>query len=69
MKHVHKVGMQHLDQLFVLLTPGSVIYDALLLIYQCLTSLAPSCCSVAGLLFPKIVYIYVFLVDVVYHFV
>ncbi len=69
MKHVNEVCMQDLDQLCVLLTSGSVVDDALLLIYHCLIRLAPTCTAVAGLLFSKIVYVYVFLVDVVYHFV
>ena len=61
--------MQDLYQLRVLLSPGGVVYDALLLVDNRLIRLAPTCTTMAGLPFAKIVNVYIFLVDVVDHFV
>ena len=69
MEHIHEVGMQDLYQLRVLLSPGGVVYDALLLVDNRLIGLAPTCTAMAGLPFAKIVNVYIFLVDVVDHFV
>jgi len=61
--------VQNLNQFCVLLSPGSVIYDALLLIDDSLIVFAPACTTMTGLLLPKIINVDIFLVDVVDHFV
>jgi hypothetical protein len=69
LEHIHEVGMQDLYQLRVLLSSGGVVYNALLLVDNRMIGLAPTCTAMAGLPFAEIVNVYIFLVDIVDHFV